>query len=360
MMKAFETSQYCDGRPSGTLRMEAKDQGVVLEHGGGPKGCDIFCIREAIINREGEVFHLFYDGAAEDGWRVCLATSKDLATWEKQGPLLELGKPGEMDSAAAISPWVIRESNEWHMFYIGTPNGKDVPSFPYLTFKARSHFLGGPWIKQKDVIPFGIQPGTYYSLTASAGHVVKHRGEYLMFFSSTTTMPGKECVQRTLGLARTKDLNGKWTVDPHPIVPIEEQIENSSLYYEPENDLWFLFTNHIGVASPLDEYDGKDLITHASIVGNNIGVPPPLLEYTDGVWVYWSRDLNQWDPRNKAVVLDGRNCTWSTKCIGMPSVIAVGKRLAVFYDAPGGTSTSHLQRNIGLAWLDLPLSAPRP
>jgi len=328
---ALDTSQYCDGRPSAILRMEATDQGVVLEHGGGPEGCDALCIREAIISREGDVYHLFYDGASKDGWRVCLATSRDLITWEKKGPLLELGKPGEMDSYAAVSPWVIRENNEWHMFYIGTPNGKDVgiPLFPYLTFKARSHSLGGPWTKQKDVIPFGIQPGTYYSLTASAGHVVKHHAEYLMFFSSTT-----DCGQRTLGLARTKDLNGKWTVDPHPIVPVEEQIENSSLYYEPENDLWFLFTNHIGVT-------------------------PPLCEYTDAVWVYWSRDLNKWDARNKAVVLDGRNCIWSKKCIGMPSVIVVGKRLAVFYDAPGGDSTSHLGRNIGVAWLDLPLSVPR-
>ncbi len=335
MTKVFDTSQYCDGRPSAALRMEAKDQGVVIEHGGGPEGCDALCIREAIINQEEDVYHLFYDGASKDGWRVCLATSRDLVTWEKKGPLLELGKPGEMDSAAAISPWVIRESNLWHMFYIGTPNGKEVPDFPYLTFKAQSHCLAGPWIKQKDVIPFGVQPGTYYSVTASAGHVVKHRGEYLMFFSATTTMPGKDCVQRTLGLARTKDLNGKWNIDPYPILPVEEQIENSSLYYEPESDLWFLFTNHIGVT-------------------------PPLNEYTDAVWVYWSRDLTQWDSRNKAVVLDGQNCTWSKQCIGMPSVIAVGKRLAVFYDAPGGSSTSHLQRNIGLAWLDLPLSAPRP
>ena len=28
------------------------------------------------------------------------------------------------------------------------------------------------------------------------------------------------------------------------------------------------------------------------------------------------------------------------------------------YDAPGGTSTSHMRRHIGLAWLDLPLPVP--
>jgi predicted GH43/DUF377 family glycosyl hydrolase len=144
-----------------------------------------------------------------------------------------------------------------------------------------------------------------------------------LFFSAS--------MKRTLGIARTKDLNGPWSIDPQPIVPPEEQIENSSLYFEPANKTWFLFTNHIGV-------DGH--------------------EYTDAVWVYWSKDLNAWDAKNKAVVLDGANCGWSKKCIGMPSVIAVGKRLAIFYDAPGGNKTGHMNRDLGLAWLELPLTPP--
>lgn len=82
-------------------------------------------------------------------------------------------------------------------------------------------------------------------------------------------------------------------------------------------------------------------------------------EYTDAVWVYWSKDLNRWDAKNKAVVLDGKNCIWSKRCIGMPSVVRVSKRLAIFYDAPGGDSASHMERDIGLAWLDLPLSPPK-
>ena len=116
------------------------------------------------------------------------------------------------------------------------------------------------------------------------------------------------------------------------MLPIEEQIENSALHYEESNKTWFLFTNHIGIE------------------GNR--------EFTDAVWVYWSKDLDKWDPKNKAVVLDGQNCNWSDKCIGLPSVVRVGDKLALFYDAPGGNSTSHMKRHIGLAWLDLPLSPP--
>jgi predicted GH43/DUF377 family glycosyl hydrolase len=191
--------------------------------------------------------------------------------------------------------------------------------------KAKAMSLDGPWIKQPEVIPFRTKPETYYQDTASPGAVVKDGDTYLMFFSAS--------MKRTLGIARTKDLNGAWAVDPKPIVSPEEQIENSSLYFERANKTWFLFTNHIGLEG---------------------------VEYTDAVWVYWSRDLNTWDAKNKAVVLDGRNCTWSKKCIGMPSVIRVGDRLAMFYDAPGGDSKSHMQRDIGLAWLDLHLSPPKP
>lgn len=71
-------------------------------------------------------------------------------------------------------------------------------------------------------------------------------------------------------------------------MPLAEQIENSSLYFEPANQTWFLFTNHIG----------------------------------------------------------------------LPSVLKVGNRLAIIYDGPGGTSKSHMKRDVGLAWLELPLVPP--
>jgi len=49
--------------------------------------------------------------------------------------------------------------------------------------------------------------------------------------------------------------------------------------------------------------------------------------------------------------------------IGLPSVVQVGRRLAIFYDGnvaeqmPTGVK-NHMSRGAGLAWLDLPLVAP--
>jgi predicted GH43/DUF377 family glycosyl hydrolase len=318
---------YPDGRPAATLRMEAKDQGIVLKHGGGPGECDRLGARDVWVYEAGGTYYMHYDGAGPKGWLACLASSKDLVSWTKKGPVLDFGAPGQEDSASASYGVTYFDGKTWHMFYLGTPHASRapdfVPTFPYLTMKAKSTSPSGPWVKQPNVIPFRTKPNTYYADTASPGHVIKQGDEYLMFFSAS--------MKRTLGIVRTKDLNGPWTIDPQPIVPPEEQIENSSLYFEESNQTWFLFTNHIGLEGG---------------------------EYTDAVWVYWSKDLNRWDAKNKAVVLDGRNCTWSRKCIGLPSVVKVGNRLAMFYDAPGGDSKSHMKRDVGLAWLQLPLTPP--
>jgi predicted GH43/DUF377 family glycosyl hydrolase len=326
---------YTDGRPAATLRMDARDNGIVLRYGDGPDDCDILGARDVWVFEADGTYYMHYDGAGKNGWLCCLAESSDLVNWKKKGAVLNFGLPSEDDSKSASYGVTYYDGKEWHMFYLGTPHTSPapdlIPSFPYLTMKAKGKSPAGPWIKQKDVVPFRTKPDTYYSMTASPGHVIRNGSEFIQFFSSTTKKTGNPCVQRTLSIARTKDLDGSWIVDPKPIVPIEEQIENSSLYYEKSNKTWFLFTNHIGI-------DGG--------------------EFTDAVWVYWSKNLNEWNPDNKAIVLDGKNCNWSKKCVGLPSVLAVGNKLALYYDAPGNNSTSHMKRNIGLAWLDLPLSPP--
>jgi predicted GH43/DUF377 family glycosyl hydrolase len=334
VVPANDNPRYEDKRPSAAFRMEARDQGIVLRHGDGPNLCDQLGARDVWVYEADGTYYMHYDGAGPKGWLACLAVSKDLTHWEKKGPVLDFGPPGSKDSASASYGVTFFDGKTWHMFHLGTPNTSPapdlIPAFPYLTLKAKGASPAGPWVKQKDVIPFSTKPGTYYSATASPGHVIKKGDEYLMFFSTSTDHP----ILRTLGIARTKDLDGAWTIDEKPIVPLEEQIENTSLYFEPVNQTWFLFTNHVG----------------------NVGG-----EFTDAIWVYWSKDLEKWEAKNKAVVLDRRNCGWSKSIIGLPSVIKSGHRLALFYDGSENPQDKwHMKRNIGLAWLDLPLVAPEP
>jgi predicted GH43/DUF377 family glycosyl hydrolase len=323
---------YPDGRPAATLRYEAEDQGIVLPYGHGPGDCDKYGARDVWVFEHKGRYYMHYDAAGETGWLTALATSKDLIHWTKKGTVLTLGKPGEGDSASASYGTTYLDGHTWHMFYLGTPHVTPppdrIPAFPYLTMKARSSSPLGPWEKEPNVVPFRPAPGSYYSSTASPGQIIRDGNEYLQFFSASDNHP----IKRTLSIARATSLEGAWKVDSTPILPPSEQIENTSLYFEKSNRTWFLFTNHIGLSQ------------HG--------------EYTDAIWVYWSKDLNHWDPANKAVVLDGKNSKWSNRCIGLPSVVRYGNRLAIFYDAPGGESVSHMRRSIGLAWLKLPLSPP--
>jgi len=325
---------YRDDRPTPALRMDAQDHGVILRHGRGPDSCDALGARDVWVFDTADRFIMHYDGAGPKGWLCVRAHSKDLLHWTVDGPVLTFGNEGDDDEGSASYGVTTFDGTTWHMFYLGARNTSPapdfVPDFPYVTMKARADSPFGPWSKQSGVIPFRPRPGTYFSGTASPGQVIFHNGEYLQFFSASV---GDSTVRRTLGLARTRHLDSVWTLDPEPILPLEEQVENASLYYEESNRLWFLFTNHIGWPAGHDEY-------------------------TDAIWVYWSDDLTRWNPENKAIVLDGSNCSWSKRVIGLPSVVRFGSRLALFYDGVEGEGTGHMGRDIGLAWLRLPLRVP--
>jgi predicted GH43/DUF377 family glycosyl hydrolase len=327
-----QTPAYIDGRPAAHLRLPCTDEGIVMRYGDGIDSSDVYGAREAVVNKVGDTYYLFYDGAGKNGWIACLAESKDLRRWTKKGPILTLGEPGRGDAKSASSPWVIKAGNRWHMFYVGaantTPSPYRIPAFPYLTMKATAPSITGPWKKQYDVVPFPARENSYYTVTSSPGFIVKQGNEYLQFFSAATQDSG--VTRRTLGLARTKDLNASWNIPDKPLFPLTEQIENSSVFYDKQTKTWYLFTNHIGIEK------------HK-------------WEYTDAIWVYWSKDINRWNKDDKAVVLDSTNCTWGKGAIGMPTVIQYGNRLALLYDATEGASIDHMRRHIGLAWMDLPL-----
>lgn len=311
-----------------TLRLDAKDAGVLMKHGDGPGQCDITGAREPTLIEQDGKYHLFYDGGGAKGWLACLATSKDMKTWTKHGPVLDYGAAGEPDAGGAVSPWFVQEGGIWHMFYVtaqGTgPAPGFIPAAPYNSGHASSKSLMGPWVKTKGYVPVRPKPegAGYPQFMAYPGHIVKKPdGEYLMFFGS----PG------AIGIARTRNLLGEWKPDATPLLDKHFDLENSSIYYEPANQTWFMFVNHIKPTDPM---------------------------FTDATWVFWTKNLDKWESENRAIALDGLNCTWSKRCIGMATVSKIGHRLALVYDAAGGESTDHLHRDIGIAWYDLPLAPP--
>ncbi len=332
-----------DRAPAPRARLAAHDSQRVLRHGE-PRFGDQLGARDVWVFEAGGRYFMHYDAAGESGWLATLATSDDGLDWTKVGPILTLGAEGRQDSASASYGTTFHDGDRWHLFYLGTPNVTPdelkVPSFPYMTMKAEATGPTGPWTKQYDVTPFVAEAGSWYSDTASPGAIVPVDDGYAMLFSAATTDEDGR-IWRTLGIARTADLDRSWTVDPQPLLPLTEQIENSSLYFEPANGLWFLFTNHIADAD------------------DHPAVPPQnSTEYTDAVWVYWAESIDGFRPEHKAVALDAASSGWSPRVIGLPSVIRIGDRLAVYYDGAEEDTIGHGHRDVGVAWLDLPLEPP--
>ena len=214
VLPAPKSSAYRDGRPVAKFRLDALDHGVVLHHGDGPERCDIYGARDVWVYQAAGIYFMHYDAAGPKGWLAALATSKDLIHWQKKGPVLELGQPGENDSASASYGTTFCDGKTWHMFYLGTPHVTPppdlVPAFPYLTLKAKSTSPAGPWTKQKEVTPFQAKSGTYYSVTASPGQIVKQGDVYRMFFTPRQTIPSGE---PSASLAR------RISTVPGPLIP---------------------------------------------------------------------------------------------------------------------------------------------
>ena len=160
----LEINKYPDSRPAARYRLDAKNQGVVLKHGDGPGQCDVLGARDVWVYEDKGTYYMHYDGAGPKGWLCCLATSTNLVDWTKKGPVLDFGKPGEEDSASAAYGVTYFDGKSWHMFYLGTPHVSPapdlIPSFPYLTMKAKGESAAGPWTKQPAVVPFRTKPGT--------------------------------------------------------------------------------------------------------------------------------------------------------------------------------------------------------
>jgi predicted GH43/DUF377 family glycosyl hydrolase len=340
-----QAAKFEDGRPAAHYRIDAKDQGVVLRHGTEGAEWDKYGARDAWVFKEGDTYYLHYDAAGPKGWLTSLATSNDLKSFTKKGPLLELGRAEALDSASVSYGTTYFDGKSYWMNYLGTqtvsPAPDLVPSGPYYTMKAKSASPGGPWIKESGVA-LAPEPNTYYDLTASPGYVVKHENRYLQFFSA-----GKKReigVARTIGIARAAQPNGPWVIEPDPILPLNEQIENASLYYQASDNTWFMFVNHVAL------YDHQ--------------------ESTDAIWVYWTHDIEKWNADHRAIVLDSSNSSWSKLVVGLPSILPANGKLAIFYDGLDPRTERvngvgehpdayrHMLRDIGLAWLDLPIKTP--
>lgn len=334
---AITPTVYDNNRPAASFKVSGvHDQGIVLKHGSAPNGEDAGGARDAFVYQANGAYYMTYDGAGPNAWNTVLAKSTDLTNWTPIGNILPLGDVGSDDQFCVCYANTSFDGSLYRMYYTTADNQSAppyvVPNAPYGAMEATATSPEGPWTKKStgNVIP--LVPGSYHSIVATAGSTIQYGGQYMMFFSTQNAEQGTESV----GIARSNSPDGPWTPDPTPALP-DDKIENPVVWYQASSKTYFMFIDH-------------------SALKNGV-------LYTDAVWVYWTQDPNNWNGANKAVVIDGSVSTWSKYVIGIPAVQQVGDRLAVIYDgrtdpnAPTGIA-DHLQRDIGLAWLDLPIKLP--
>lgn len=319
-------------------------------------------IREAVLNYVNGTYYLFYDGATpgakpDSYWNACLAESKDCISWKKRGLVLkssaithpESSNLVYMDFKSASSPWVYQNDGKWYMYYVGAGNcsPEGIPALPYSTLLAQAGKIDGPWYKRNDIngcekhVCFPLGKDSWDDSTASPGQVIKNPNynpnttekEFLMFYSGCCS----GLTKRSIGIARTNNLGCSddydkeqgefWERDKNPILSPDEDIENSSVFYEEESGYYYLFTNHI--------YNNS---------------------HTDSIWVYRTKNIEKWCQEDKAIVVDSNVSTWAKGAIGMPNVLKKdAKTLILIYDGVVGNGIGHLNRCIGLAEIELPL-----
>jgi predicted GH43/DUF377 family glycosyl hydrolase len=338
VITAQSPASYSDGRPGASYRLPSTDYGVVLPHGTAPGGIDVDGARDVFVYRAGGTYYMTYDGSGGPAWNTVMATSTDLTAWTVKGHILPLGNDGAPDSKCVCYAQTFFDGSQYRMYYTTATTQTPAPYVPLPTYQsmlAVSPTPDGPW-KKTGGVQIQPQAGSYYADTVTPGWIVQHGGQYLQFFSAAQNVNGK--FLRTIGIARSNSIDGPWTPDSAPALPQTEQLENASIYFQESTKTYFMFVNHVGIR------DGN--------------------EFGDAAWVYWTQDPTQWDASHKAVVIDGQSSNWSKTVVGIPSVLQVGDRLAVFYDGNKSPSTpsgsrGNLDRDIGLAWVNLPIETPR-
>ena len=364
-----------------TYRLPVEDLGITLEPSkpGEPYfEYDGRGIRQGIISKVGKTYYMFYDGYGNQTGeldvnapekylcRALLAKSTDLKTWEKLGPKLTTGYDFDPKSSAAVykdfwnsvSAWTYfnEEEDFWYLFYVGAEEvakgdeNVGVGGGYYSTMVAKAKTKGimgieGDW-QQLNQLPGQGKAVALYDrpnseLTSSAGSVIqnpKWQGEgdainkrYMMFVTRGDQV----------WLARSNILGGvhDWDKSPNPDGwNLDRQIldktgktapENASIAYDEKTGWYFLFTNQF-----------SKCYTH-----------------TDCNMVYWSKDPNEWNPKNCATIIDRTTSKngWATGAIGMASAVRISDdTFAVVYDASLNGSLGHPNRVIAMSHWKIP------
>jgi len=201
----------CDDGDAAVLGWIADDSGFmrsdcnpVITYGTGGLWDD-YTITPGPVIWDGTQYLMHYSGYDGSRWRVGVATSADLLSWEKYAgnPVLDLGGSGEWDDAGVFWTDVLYDGSSYHLFYSGYSGST------YRIGHATSAD-GLAWTKDpaNPVLDLGAS-GEWDDYHVYAPTVAEYDGEYHLWYVGAPSSGG----DRRIGHATSADLS-TWTRDP--------------------------------------------------------------------------------------------------------------------------------------------------
>jgi len=277
------------------------------------------------VLRDGDQYRLYYSGGDQRGkQRICLATApvNDLSHWQRHGPLFDVGAVGSFDAAWCVLPHVVKISDDlWHLYYTGNAgSGAGLSAFPGIGLATSKD--GKTWARHTAspvLTPTG-QPGDPDAIGIAGGSVLS-----VTLPNGTTEWrfyyTGCPTTGKPLALNQQKTICLATSLDG-----VTWQRHGAVMLRDPKRDY-----ENIGVAGPVvhQKSDGTFRMWYSAI-GTRWGFYSICYaESDDGL--HWRRGATSDD--NLQLTPSGEG--WERQMVEYPSVIAEGSGLRMFYCGNG-------------------------
>lgn len=133
------------------------------------------------VIKEGDVWHMFYEGSDGVNSKIGHATSADGITWVKDvgNPVLSIGAAGQWDDTYTGTPSLFKIGAMWFLYYVAArfpPTDETGIAFAYS--------LDGPWEKcwKNPILQLGAA-ATWNDSKHSGTFIMSHGNNFLLFTS---------------------------------------------------------------------------------------------------------------------------------------------------------------------------------
>lgn len=273
------------------------------------------------VLREGDEYHLYYSGGDDEGrQRICLATAKidDLGNWTRHGPLFDLGESGDFDARWCVLPHVIRFGPEqWHLYFTGNSGrGKGLSAFPGIGLATSKD--GKIWKKfpENPVLERSGVDGDPDAIGMAGGSLIQVGDEWRFYYTGCPTIGAELFLNQNKTICLAVSADG-----------IRWEKKGAVMLRDPDRDY-----ENVGVAGPVVRPmpDGKGYRMWYSAIGTRWGYYSICYaESDDGI--IWHRGDKVDDNLQLTPFGDG----WEKQMVEYPSVIPEGGRLRLFYCGNG-------------------------